>query len=148
MKKLLGIVVLGLLLSGNVFAEIFKCEINKKHTVVIKVDRNQEPQSLVTVDIEKGIFNNDSVIATTSVLKGELIEFKGDKITEIHLRSGNDIALNSNIGDEYYPIWKGDDVEHLKHLEFVPNLFDEDEYDADGHLSNIRLGYYRKINTQ
>lgn len=76
------------------------------------------------------------------------IEFKGDKITEIHLRSGNDIALNSNIGDEYYPIWKGDDVEHLKHLEFVPNLFDEDEYDADGHLSNIRLGYYKKINTK
>ena len=85
MKKLLGIVVLGLLLSGNVFAEIFKCEINKKHTVVIKVDRNQEPQSLVTVDIEKGIFNNDSVIATTSVLKGELIEFKGDKSRDYDL---------------------------------------------------------------
>ena len=72
------------------------------------------------------------------------IEFKDVKITEIHLRSGNDIALESNIGDEYYPIWKGDNVEHLKHLEFVPNLFDEDEYDADGHLSNIRLGYYKK----
>ena len=85
MKKLLGIVVLGLLLSGNVFAEIFKCEINKKHTVVIKVDRNQEPQSLVTVDIEKGIFNNDSVIATMSVLKGELIEFKGDKSRDYDL---------------------------------------------------------------
>jgi len=76
------------------------------------------------------------------------IEFKGDKITEIHLRSGNDIALDSNIGDEYYPIWKGDNIEHLKHLEFVPNLFDEDEYDADGHLTNIRLGYYKKINTR
>jgi len=72
------------------------------------------------------------------------IEFKGDKITELHLRSGNDIAVDSNIGDEYYPIWKGDNVEHLKHLEFVPNLFDEDEYDADGHLLNIRLGYYKK----
>jgi len=75
------------------------------------------------------------------------IEFKGNKITEVHLRSGNDIAIDSNIGDEYYPIWKGDNVDHLKHLEFVPNLFDEDEYDADGHLSNIRLGYYKKINT-
>ena len=47
------------------------------------------------------------------------IEFKDVKITEIHLRSGNDIALESNIGDEYYPIWKGDNVEHLKHLDEI-----------------------------
>ena len=85
MKKLLGIVFLGLLVSDISFAEIFKCEINKNHTVVIKVDRNQEPQSLVTVDSEKGIYNNDSVIATPAVLKGELIEFKGDKSSDYDL---------------------------------------------------------------
>ena len=77
------------------------------------------------------------------------IEFKAHKITEIHLRSGNDINLVGNIGDEIYPIWQGDDYSHLEHLEFIPNLSDDDEdYTASGNLKDIRLGYYRKINTQ
>ena len=40
--------------------------------------------SLFALD-HPGIFNNDSVIATTSVLKGELIEFKGDKSRDYDL---------------------------------------------------------------
>ena len=72
------------------------------------------------------------------------IEFKDNKITEIHLRSGNDIALLGNIGTEFYPIWKGDDYSHLDHLEFVPNLDEEEDYSADGNLKDIRLGYYKK----
>ena len=55
------------------------------------------------------------------------IEFKGDKITEIHLRSGNDINLVGEIGDEIYPIWQGDDYSHLEHLKFIPNLSEDDE---------------------
>lgn len=77
------------------------------------------------------------------------IEFKGDKITEIHLRSGNDINLVGEIGDEIYPIWQGDDYSHLEHLEFIPNLSEDDEdYTASGNLKDIRLGYYKKINTK
>ena len=77
------------------------------------------------------------------------IEFKGDKITEIHLRSGNDICLVSNIGDEIYPVWQGDDYANMQHLEFIPNLSkQEEDYTASGNLKDIRLGYYRKINTQ
>jgi len=72
------------------------------------------------------------------------IEFKGDKITEIHLRSGNDIALLGNIGTEFYPIWQGDDYKYLEHLEFVPNLDEDEDYSADGNLKDIRLGYYKK----
>ena len=72
------------------------------------------------------------------------IEFKDNKITEIHLRSGNDIALLGNIGTEFYPIWKGDDYSHLEHLEFVPNLDEEEDFSADGNLKDIRLGYYKK----
>lgn len=72
------------------------------------------------------------------------IEFKADKITEIHLRSGNDIALLGNIGTEFYPIWQGDDYKHLEHLEFVPNLDEDEDYTADGNLKDIRLGYYKK----
>ena len=76
------------------------------------------------------------------------IEFKGDKIIEIHLRSGNDICKGNNIGDELYPIWEGDDYADMQHLEFVPNLDDDEDYSADGNLKDIRLGYYKKINTQ
>jgi hypothetical protein len=72
------------------------------------------------------------------------VEFKADKITEIHLRSGNDIALLGNIGTEFYPIWQGDDYKHLEHLEFVPNLDEDEDYSADGNLKDIRLGYYKK----
>jgi len=72
------------------------------------------------------------------------VEFKDDKITEIHLRSGNDIALLGDIGTEFYPIWKGDDYSHLEHLEFVPNLDQEEDFSADGNLKDIRLGYYKK----
>lgn len=71
------------------------------------------------------------------------VEFKDDKITEIHLRSGND-ALLGNIGTEFYPIWQGDDYSHLEHLEFVPNLDEDEDYTADGNLKDIRLGYYKK----
>ena len=72
------------------------------------------------------------------------IEFKGDKITEIHLRSGNEICLSSNIGDEIYPVWQGDDYTDMQHLEFIPNLSDDNEaYTAAGNLKDIRLGYYR-----
>ena len=55
------------------------------------------------------------------------IEFKDDKITEIHLRSGNDICLVSNIGDEIYPVWQGDDYADMQHLEFIPNLSTQEE---------------------
>ena len=72
------------------------------------------------------------------------IEFKGNKITEIHLRSGNEICLSSNIGDEIYPVWQGDDYTDMQHLEFIPNLSeDEEDYKAAGNLKDIRLGYYR-----
>ena len=50
------------------------------------------------------------------------IEFKDDKITEIHLRSGNDICLVSEVGDEIYPVWEGDDYSDMKHLEFLLSL--------------------------
>jgi len=72
------------------------------------------------------------------------VEFKDDKITEIHLRSGNDIALLGNIGTEFYPIWQGDDYTDIEHLEFVPNFDEDEDYTADGNLKDIRLGYYKK----
>ena len=85
MKKLLSILVLSLLFSGSANAEIFKCKFNENHTVVIKTDRLNKQQSLVTVDLEKGVFNNDSIIATTGIYTGELIEFKGNKTREYDL---------------------------------------------------------------
>ena len=44
MKKLLGIVVLGLLISGNVFASIIVCTNNRdgQDTIVIAIDKKQK----------------------------------------------------------------------------------------------------------
>jgi len=42
MKKLLGILVLGLFLSSNVYATIFRCEINPNHQYVIKANSEDE----------------------------------------------------------------------------------------------------------
>ena len=73
------------------------------------------------------------------------IESKDDKIIEIHLRSGNDHIWNLNIGSKIYPVWEGDDYKDLEHLEFKNNMHPETcKYQADGHLSNIRLGHYIK----
>ena len=51
MKKLLGIIVLGLLLSGNAYAEIYKCKLHDNHTFVIKTENSKE-KILATVDPE------------------------------------------------------------------------------------------------
>lgn len=85
MKKLISIFIFSFLFSGSTYAEIFKCKFNENHTVVIKTDRLNKQQSLVTVDLEKGVFNNDSIIATTGILTGELIEFKGNQTREYDL---------------------------------------------------------------
>ena len=79
MKKLLGIVVLGLLLSGNAYAGNFKCEIHPNLSYIIKVDNFNE-QVLATVDPETGKFTDNSVIHNSGfrILNGEVIEFRGD----------------------------------------------------------------------
>lgn len=79
MKNFLGIMVLGLLLSGNVYAGNFKCEIHSNLSYIIKVDNFNE-QVLATVDPETGKFTDNSVIHNSGfrILNGELIEFRGD----------------------------------------------------------------------
>ena len=79
MKNFLGIIVLGLLLSGNVYAGNFKCEIHSNLSYIIKVDNFNE-QVLATVDPETGKFTDNSVIHNSGfrILNGELIEFRGD----------------------------------------------------------------------
>ena len=69
MKKLLGIVVLSLLLSVNVYANIYSCQINDtfsngmsvKADLVISVDRGYG-KSLVTVDSDNKIKLNDIIL--------------------------------------------------------------------------------------
>jgi hypothetical protein len=76
------------------------------------------------------------------------IEFKGDKPFEIHLRLGNE---EGDIGDEIYPIWSTLPYLHYRFavdegLEYSP---ENEAFKADGHLKDVRLGYYirRKKNT-
>ena len=77
------------------------------------------------------------------------IEFIGDKIIEVHLRTGNDVLHNKKIGTIAIPIWN-DKKYKIKKLEkqgykFQNNFHPESfKYEADGHLSNIRIGYMIK----
>lgn len=71
------------------------------------------------------------------------IETKGNNIIEIHLRSGNDHIWDLPIGTKIIPVWEGKDYSEYHHLKFIGNLHsDTFLYKADGHLSNIRKGYY------
>ena len=76
MKKLLSILVLGLLLSGNAYAEIYKCEMHSNHSFVIKATTTHK-QILTTVENETGKFTGESTVLATEVSLGEIIEFKG-----------------------------------------------------------------------
>lgn len=71
------------------------------------------------------------------------IETKDKNIIEIHLRSGNDIAWNYNVGTKIIPAWRGIDYKEYDYLPFVENFHKESFiYEADGNLSDVRLGYY------
>ena len=90
------------------------------------------------------------------------IEFIGDKIIEIHLRTGNDILHDEPIGTQVIPLWQdimASSVSDPRNVErraqitklekekwkFIPNHHAApSKYAADGHLSYIRLGYMKK----
>lgn len=72
------------------------------------------------------------------------VEAKGDKIIEIHLRSGNDFIWDYKIGTIIYPVWSEEDKRRYisKGYEFIENMHpDSFVYNADNHLKDIRLGY-------
>ena len=81
MKKLLKIVILGLLLSGSAYAEIYKCEIHINHSFVIKAKKMDE-QALGSLETETGKFTDKSTMFAVGITIGEMIEFKGDKTYE------------------------------------------------------------------
>ena len=71
------------------------------------------------------------------------IESKDTNIIEIHLRSGNDHMWGLDVGSIAYPVWDGDNYEHLKNLDFIGNMHEESfKYQADGYLKDLRLGFY------
>ena len=74
MKKILGIVVLSFLLSGNAYANIFDCEIveGAKIDLTIVVEDNIN-KTLTTVDNNKLSFDSDDHIVITSGNNGKLI---------------------------------------------------------------------------
>ena len=77
-KKLLGIAVLGLLLSTNAYANIFKCTTNDGEiTYVIKVEEGEQ-QSIASLNA-KGEFDENSEIYAVETMKGEIIKFQGNK---------------------------------------------------------------------
>jgi hypothetical protein len=83
-----------------------------------------------------------------SDVEGLNIEWCGDKIIEVHLRSGNDILHDELTGTVVIPIWEGDsrNTETISQPEAV--WIDNDEskrYRADGHLEQGRLGYIKLL---
>ena len=77
------------------------------------------------------------------------IEFIGDKLVEIHLRSGNDIVHEDPIGTRIIPHWKNDDIRKIDKLQkdgwtYYKNYNDEGPYAASGYINNPRMGYLKK----
>ena len=71
------------------------------------------------------------------------VETIGDKIIEVHLRSGNDVGWDYDVGTKIIPAWKNGSYEKYKHMKFLPNLHsDIIKYEAAGYLKDIRDGYF------
>ena len=98
--KILGIVFLSLFICDISLAENYKCEFDKNHTVIISSDTNQIGESLV---IEKEGSNNSSRVA--HVLKGELIEFRGNKSSNHELIVLNNPKKTNNGGFSFRALY-------------------------------------------
>lgn len=71
------------------------------------------------------------------------IESKNEKPFEIHLRTGNDQIWNLPMGSKVYPIWDEKDLNKKNGMKFSPNYESDIRfYSADGHLSDVRRGFY------
>tara|TARA_R110002073_G_scaffold246845_2_gene409623 strand:- start:12733 stop:13455 length:723 start_codon:yes stop_codon:yes gene_type:complete len=77
------------------------------------------------------------------------VEFIGDRIIEIHLRSGNDIVEDDPIGTTMIPIWSDThrtEIDDLCEFGYVRHKnFLGDVYDASGYIDNPRIGYLKRI---
>lgn len=64
------------------------------------------------------------------------IEYIGDKVIEIHLRTGNNIMYNLPMGTKLVPVWDGFDEQRV-------DIENEEDgiYDASGYLPHVRKGY-------
>tara|TARA_B100000424_G_scaffold227849_1_gene188800 strand:+ start:3145 stop:3915 length:771 start_codon:yes stop_codon:yes gene_type:complete len=109
--------------------------------------RNTE-KSLVTFDSWTKVDNikNFKLPEYLNSLETEYlnIEMIGDKIIEVHLRTGNDFMWEYPIGTIVYPIWDTDEIDEKTNdgYHIIKNHHNESyHYAADGHLDHIRLGY-------
>ena len=79
MKKLLGIIVLSLLLSGNTFAEnIFRCKITyglDKRKIEYIIKANDDYRLLVDINSETNKIDDSSELQANNVSTGEVIKF-------------------------------------------------------------------------
>jgi len=103
MKKLLGIVVLSLFLSGNTYAEnIFRCEIthgldNSKIEYIIKA--NDDYRLLVDINSETNKIDDSSEIRARNISTGEVIRFINNGKAEIFKMI---VFTNREMGDPSY----------------------------------------------
>jgi len=103
-KKLLSIIFVSLLLSGNAFADnIFRCEVTDsldklyKIEYLIKVDNESETLNRALADLndETGKFDDLSEIYGF-ISKGEIIKFSNGKSEVFKLIVFNNANINSN----------------------------------------------------
>ena len=77
------------------------------------------------------------------------MEFIGDKLIEVHLRSGNDIVHDDPVGTKMIPHWQDSDPDFINMLKerwtYHNNYCDDDPYDASGYIDNPRLGYLKLL---
>lgn len=63
------------------------------------------------------------------------VEWIGDKVVEVHLRTGNDLFWEYDEGTKVIPIWEGDNIE--PDIQNISQNF----FDASGYLNDVRVGY-------
>ena len=81
---------------GNVYAAIFRCEINPNHHYVIKAD-SEEEQVLATINPETGKIDDNSQIYSSGVNNGEVIKFLNGKSQVFKMV----VLKNSKIGSDW-----------------------------------------------
>lgn len=105
-------------------------------TIVGEEDRNLLTKFKSWVKIENKTFELPRFLNQIDVSDINL-EFIGDKIIEIHLRTGNDVFYGEEVGTKIVPVWESDSETSID----IENEDPHTRYNAFGHLDHVRLGY-------
>ena len=112
------------------------------HAMVAQYDENNlyRFSSWKSIDPPKITFPLPHFLNHITDIKYINVEFKDDKLFEIHLRTGNDILHSWPTGSWAFPVWN-DKPELINSPAFVPNFSDDIELYKSAGTNYHRLGF-------